>query len=138
VCIEDAYRYAQTRETFGKPLLANQTIRSKFSAAGRRVEAAQALMEQLVYAHGTAMREGREAYLGGQFANLKVFAGQTLEFVNREAQQTMGGLGYSRGGRGGRVEQISRDLRVMVVGGGSEEILADLAVAQEVRALAKL
>lgn len=138
VCIEDAYRYAQTRQTFGKPLLANQTIRSKFSAAGRRVEAAQALMEQLVYAQEAAMREGREAHLGGQFANLKVLAGQTLEFVSREAQQTMGGLGYARGGRGARVEQISRDLRVMVVGGGSEEILADLAVAQEVRALAKL
>jgi alkylation response protein AidB-like acyl-CoA dehydrogenase len=61
-----------------------------------------------------------------------------LEFVNREAQQTMGGLGYARGGRGARVEQISRDLRVMVVGGGSEEILVDLAMAQEVRALAKL
>ncbi|KAK3621074.1 hypothetical protein LTR56_023000 [Elasticomyces elasticus] len=138
VCIEDAYRYAQTRETFGKPLLANQTIRSKFSASGRKVEAAHALMEQLVYLSESAKRNGRDAFLGGQFANLKVLAGQTLEFVNREAQQTLGGLGYSRGGRGARVEQISRDLRVMVVGGGSEEILADLAVAQEVRALSKL
>ncbi|KAK3632247.1 hypothetical protein LTR22_020652 [Elasticomyces elasticus] len=138
VCIEDAYRYAQTRETFGKPLLANQTIRSKFSASGRKVEAAHALMEQLVYLSESAKRSGKDAYLGGQFANLKVLAGQTLEFVNREAQQVFGGLGYSRGGRGGRVEQISRDLRVMVVGGGSEEILTDLAVAQEVRALAKL
>jgi alkylation response protein AidB-like acyl-CoA dehydrogenase len=95
-------------------------------------------MEQLVYTYDTAERNGQEAHLGGQFANLKVLAGQALEFVNREAQQTMGGLGYARGGRGARVEQISRDLRVMVVGGGSEEILSDLAVAQEVRALAKL
>lgn len=92
-------------------------------------------MEQLVYTYETASARGSEAHLGGQFANLKVLAGQTLEFVNREAQQVMGGLGYSRGGRGARIEQISRDLRVMVVGGGSEEILADLAVAQEVRAL---
>jgi alkylation response protein AidB-like acyl-CoA dehydrogenase len=138
VCIEDAYRYAQKRETFGKPLLENQTIRSKFSACGRRVESAQALMEQLVYVHDVSGRDGRDPYLGGQFASLKVLAGQVLEFVNREAQQTMGGLGYARGGRGARVEQISRDLRVMVVGGGSEEILTDLAMAQEVRALAKL
>jgi len=50
----------------------------------------------------------------------------------------MGGLGYSKGGRGGRIEQISRDVRVMVVGGGSEEILADLAVKQEVKAMEKL
>jgi len=33
---------------------------------------------------------------------------------------------------GGKVEQTTRDLRMMVVGGGSEEILADLAVKQEV------
>jgi alkylation response protein AidB-like acyl-CoA dehydrogenase len=95
-------------------------------------------MEQLVYVHDVSGRDGRDPYLGGQFAGLKVLAGQVLEFVNREAQQTMGGLGYARGGRGARVEQISRDLRVMVVGGGSEEILVDLAMAQEVRALAKL
>jgi len=138
VCLEDAYLHAQKREVFGKPLITNQVIRSKFSASGRKVEAAHALMEQLVYTYETASAQGSEAHLGGQFANLKVLAGQTLEFVNREAQQVMGGLGYSRGGRGGRIEQISRDLRVMVVGGGSEEILADLAVAQEVRALSKL
>jgi len=29
------------------------------------------------------------------------------------------------------VEQISMDLRMQVVGGGSEEIIADLAVRQE-------
>lgn len=58
--------------------------------------------------------------------------------VNREAQQVMGGLGYSKNGRGSRIEQVSRDVRVMVVGGGSEEILSDLAVKQEIRAMSKL
>ncbi|KAK5989571.1 Acyl-CoA dehydrogenase AFT10-1 [Cladobotryum mycophilum] len=134
-CIEDAYVYASKRETFGRPLLTNQVIRSKFSASGRKVESAHALMEQLVYMAGEA---GREAHMGGLFANLKVVAAQVLEFVNREAQQTMGGVGYSRNGRGARVEQISRDVRVMVIGGGSEEILTDLAFSQEERALAKL
>lgn len=97
-------------------------------------------MEQLVHVAQEARRAGREAQagLGGLFANLKVLAAQTLEFASREAQQTMGGVGYSRGGRGARVEQISRDVRVMVVGGGSEEILTDLAVSQEERALARL
>jgi alkylation response protein AidB-like acyl-CoA dehydrogenase len=104
-------------------------------------------MEQLVFfeqarsANGASRGGdpgGRETYLGGQFANLKILCAQALEFVNREMQQVMGGLGYSRGGRGARVEQISRDVRVMVVGGGSEEILTDLSVNQEQRAMAKL
>ncbi|KZL75021.1 acyl-coA dehydrogenase domain-containing protein [Colletotrichum tofieldiae] len=33
-----------------------------------------------------------------------------------------------------RVEQISRDLRVNIVGGGSEEVISDLAVRQEIAA----
>lgn len=74
--------------------------------------------------------------IGGLIANCKVLAGQVLERTNREAQQIMGGVGYSRQGRGSRVEQISRDLRVMVVGGGSEEILTELSINQEAKTLA--
>lgn len=56
--------------------------------------------------------------------------------ANREAQQVLGGAGYRRGGLGVSIEQMSRNLRMMVVGGGSEEIMANLAVRQET-ALAK-
>lgn len=72
---------------------------------------------------------------GGLIALLKVVAGRTLEETVRETQQVMGGMGYSRTGKGARIEQISRDVRVMVVGGGSEEILNDLAFVQERRDL---
>ncbi|KAH0007145.1 hypothetical protein KCU78_g11922, partial [Aureobasidium melanogenum] len=61
----------------------------------------------------------------------KIFGGRMLELACREAQQVMGGAGYQKGGVGSQVEQISRDLRVLVVGGGSEEIIGDLAVRQE-------
>lgn len=37
-------------------------------------------------------------------------------------------LGMSKEGKGHIVEQISRDLRVFVVGGGSEEIMDDLGI----------
>ncbi|KAH6894707.1 acyl-CoA dehydrogenase/oxidase [Thelonectria olida] len=138
VCLQDAYEHARRRETFGKKLIENQIIRAKFSTVGRQLDAAYALMENLVYVSQASTRAGQDAYLGGQFANLKILAGQTLEKANREAQQVMGGLGYSKNGRGARVEQISRDVRVMVVGGGSEEILTDLSVNQETKAMTKL
>ena len=70
--------------------------------------------------------------MGGDFARIKVHTARMLEFCVREAQQILGGIGYSKGGRGGRVEQISRDVRVMVVGGGSDEILTDLAIKQAI------
>ncbi|GIC84206.1 acyl-CoA dehydrogenase family protein [Aspergillus udagawae] len=137
VCAEDAYKHAISRETFGKKLIENQGIRSKFSAMGRSLDSAYAWMEQLVYMSEMARKDCRDIAMGGLFANLKVLAGRTLEMVNREAQQVMGGLGYSKNGRGARIEQISRDVRVMVVGGGSEEILSDLAVREEIKAMAK-
>ena len=137
MCAEDSYNYACVREVFGKKLIENQTIRSKVSGFGERIEPVHAYMEQLVsmVRQAVSADEQQGLYLGGQIANLKVAAGRVLEYVNREAQQIMGGLGYSRNGRGERVEQISRDVRVMVVGGGSEEILRDLVVSQERLAL---
>lgn len=50
----------------------------------------------------------------------------------------MGGIGYSKGGRGGRVEQISRDVRMLIVGGGSEEIKIGLALQLQLRDTEKL
>lgn len=129
VCIEDAYEHAKMRKTFGKALIEQPMIRSKFSEMGRRVESLQAQLELLYYHFN---RKHSDADLAGMTALCKVNAGRTLEYVNREAQQIFGGLGYQRGGpRGARVEQISRDLRVIVVGGGSDEILSDLGFRQQ-------
>ncbi|KAH7072477.1 acyl-CoA dehydrogenase/oxidase [Paraphoma chrysanthemicola] len=135
VCAEDAFKHATIRETFGKKLVENQVIRQKLSLFGRTLDSAYAWMEQLVFLIEHGKRTGQDPSVSGPIANLKVLAGRTLEQVNREAQQIMGGLGYSKSGRGARIEQISRDLRVMVVGGGSEEILIELSVSQELRAM---
>ncbi|CAH0046634.1 unnamed protein product [Clonostachys solani] len=137
VCVEDSFIYASRRETFGKKLLSNQIIRAKVATVGRELEAGQAYLEQLVYMLAQSLRTtGVEPTgIGGLLASSKVLSCRVLEHAVREAQQIMGGVGYSRGGRGGRVEQISRDVRVMVVGGGSEEILTELSLNQEMKAL---
>lgn len=137
-CAEDAYNYARVRETFGRKLISNQVIRSKISSFGRSLDSAYAWMEQIVYMFESAKKKGSDAHVSGLIANLKVLAGKTLEHVNRESQQILGGAGYSMQGRGARIEQISRDVRVMVVGGGSEEILTELSLNQEVKATAEL
>ncbi|KAE8441628.1 hypothetical protein EG329_004595 [Mollisiaceae sp. DMI_Dod_QoI] len=138
VCVRDAYEHAQSRETFNKPLLSNQLIRFKLADIGGKIEPVYAFLEQLVRLISDSAKAGVDNALSGEIALLKVMAGQTLEKTVRESQQIFGGLGYSRNGKGAKVEQISRDVRVMVVGGGSEEILMDLALKQEERALKKL
>lgn len=133
VAYEDAYRYALKRETFGKPLFENQVIRQKFSRMVNMLEPTQAYMEELVY-RSVRLHSLDFSPLA---AMLKVQAAQNLEKISRETQQVFGGLGYSRQGQGQRVEQISRDVRVLVVSGDSEEILLDM-IAKQQRKLAHL
>ena len=59
---------------------------------------------------------------------LKVQATETMEYCAREAMQIMGGAGYMRGSR---VERIYREVRVNAIGGGSEEIMRDLAARRD-------
>ncbi|OAL40394.1 hypothetical protein AYO20_00130 [Fonsecaea nubica] len=133
VCAQDAYNYACDRETFGKKLIEHPPIKAKIAKFGLLIEPAHAFLEQLCYIIETSRVTGKPVNIGGMTALLKVMSTRCLEKVCREAQQIMGGAGYSKTGRGARIEQISRDVRVHVVGGGSEEIMLDLAVRQEVK-----
>lgn len=141
VCAEDAWSHACTRETFGRKLIENPVIRAKFVKMGRMIEPAQAFLEQLTWlielSRKVSGRDSDGVRIGGMTALLKVMSTRCLEKCVREAQQVMGGLGYARGGKGGRIEAISRDVRVMAVGGGSEEIMSELAIREETKDLMK-
>jgi alkylation response protein AidB-like acyl-CoA dehydrogenase len=132
-CLSTALAYAHERETFGVPLASHQVIRHKIVHLAREVEAHWARLEQIAYhiqKHGWQSRD-----ISGPIAMAKISGGRMLEVAAREAQQIMGGVAYQRDGPGGggRIEQITRDLRMMVVGGGSEEILGDLAFREEMK-----
>lgn len=132
-CLSTALAYATTRETFGQPLINHQIIRHKITTLAREVEAHWAWLEQIAY--HVQIHGWQTDSVAGRIALAKVTGGRMLELAAREAQQIMGGVSYQRDGPGGGgvVEQITRDLRMMVVGGGSEEILGDLAFRQEVK-----
>lgn len=113
-CLASAHDYARRRETFGKPLIANQVVRRKLVELAHRVEAHWAWLEQVAYAVSSSPRGWQEPAVASQIAMLKVQGGQMLELAAREAQQVFGGAGYQKAGPGSTVEQISRDLRMMV------------------------
>ncbi|KAL4968306.1 acyl-CoA dehydrogenase family protein [Aspergillus stella-maris] len=136
VCAEDAFNYAIKRETFGSPLIQKQAIQAKIFKFGLMIEPAYAFMEQLVnIIEKTKDRPVDDVRIGGMTALLKVMSTRALEKSVREAQQILGGAGYNKAGQGARIEQISRDARVHVVGGGSEEIMMGLALQEETKAL---
>merc|ERR1719389_740714 len=69
--------------------------------------------------------------LGGSTALLKVQCTKVFEYCAREAAQIFGGLSYTRGGQGERVERLNREVRAMAVPGGSEEVMLDLGIRQQ-------
>lgn len=125
--LREAIIWARQRKTFGKRLIEHQVIRHKIANMARRIEATHALMENFAFQieNGASVKDA-----GILMALGKVQATQTMEFCARETSQILGGASYLRQGKGLRVERMIREVRVGVVGGGSEEILIDLAMRQ--------
>ncbi len=121
VCFEDALDWARERETFGRPLVTRQAIRHKLARMLQMIQASQAMIDH------AAWTVKNDCAAPGDFALLKTQATQTMEYCAREACQILGGASFVRGSR---VERIYREVRVMAIGGGSEEIMYDLASRQ--------
>lgn len=121
VCLEEAVNWARARQTFGQRLADHQVIRHKIAQMKQKLNATQAYI-RLCYESIEAGRPNP-----ADIALLKVQASEVMEFCAREAMQILGGVGYMRGNR---VERIYREVRVNAIGGGSEEIMRDLASRQ--------
>ncbi|KZL69880.1 acyl- dehydrogenase domain-containing protein [Colletotrichum incanum] len=127
ICLSEALQYAHDRETFGKPLTSHQIIRHKLTTLAREIEGHWAWLEQIAYhikVHGWQTND-----VASRIALAKIQGGRIVEQAVRESQQIHGGRGFEKGMT--MTEQISRDLRLKVIGGGSEEILSDLAWREE-------
>ena len=121
VCLDEAVAWAQQRETFGKALVKHQSIRIKLADMARQIDATQAWVDLCAWQVQNACDQPAD------FALLKVQATQMLERVARDAAQVLGGASYITGSK---VERIYREVRVNAIGGGSEEIMLDLAGRQ--------
>jgi len=121
VCYEDSLAYARERQTFGKPLIRNQVIRHKLADMKMRLDAVKAHLDIL------AWRVSHKQMPVAEVCLLKNHACTALEWIANEAMQIFGGAGYLRGSR---VERIYRETKVLTIGGGSLEIMKDLAGKQ--------
>ncbi|CDH50947.1 acyl-dehydrogenase [Lichtheimia corymbifera JMRC:FSU:9682] len=117
VCIEDSLKYAHKRKTFGKRLIDHAVIRNKLAHMIRKCEATHAWLEALTYQVTQMPAELQPIRLGGPIALCKAQATRTMEFCTREAAQIFGGLSYSRGGQGERIERLQRESRAYAVPG---------------------
>ena len=83
------------------------------------------LVHELAYRIEHRLAEPQQ--LVARIAMAKVMATQAMQFCADQAVQILGGMGFMRGTRS---ERIYREAKVMMIGGGSEEVLKDLAARQ--------
>ncbi|HEX2895657.1 MAG TPA: acyl-CoA dehydrogenase family protein [Marmoricola sp.] len=110
--------YARERETFGKPLIANQVVRHQLVEMHRLVEVARTYTREVAARHVAGENVIAEACLAKQTAV------EACEAVVDQAVQLHGGTGYMHGTE---VERHYRDSRILPIGGGATEVLTDLA-----------
>lgn len=124
VCFNEALDWAQNRQTFGKRLLDHQVIAHKLADMRMRIRATQAWFDEVIAKidSGDISQE-----LIADICLLKNQSTQTLQHCANEAVQILGGMGYMRGSS---VERIYREVKVMCIGGGAEEIMKELAIRQ--------
>ena len=124
-CFDEALDWARQRSTFGALLSERQVIRHKLVDMLRQIDAARCLVYDLAW---RAEHQASEpAQLVARIALAKVQATQAMQFCADAAVQILGGMGFMRGTLS---ERIYREVKVMMIGGGSEEIMKDLAARQ--------
>jgi len=121
-CLDLSVDYARQRETFGKPLIARQVIRHKLVEMHRRTDAARKVTRLAVERSLETDKTDMSLILDAVLA--KNTAVQAVEWVANEAVQIHGGMGYMRESE---VERHYRDSRILGIGGGASEVMADLA-----------
>jgi acyl-CoA dehydrogenase len=125
VCLNEAVDWTRQRVSFGTPLSERQIVRHKLMDMTLRIDAARTLVYDLTYR--IQHRLDDPARLVARVCLAKVQATQAMQFCADQAVQLLGGMGYMRGTKS---ERIYREVKVMMIGGGSEEVMKDLAARQ--------
>ncbi|HSF27159.1 MAG TPA: acyl-CoA dehydrogenase family protein [Actinomycetes bacterium] len=110
---EDALRYAQERESFGKPIWTHQSIGNYLADMATKIRAARLLTLDAAAVVDSGERADLEAGMA------KLFASEACMQVALDAVRIHGGYGYSAEFD---VERYFRDAPLMIVGEGTNEI----------------
>jgi isovaleryl-CoA dehydrogenase len=122
--LEDSLRYAQQRESFGKPIWEHQSISNYLADMATTLTAAR----QLVLYAARRYESGRRADLEAGMA--KLFASETAMTIALDAVRIHGGYGYSTEFD---VERYFRDAPLMIVGEGTNEIQRNVITRELVK-----
>jgi len=118
-CLDITVAWCRDRQTFGKPLIARQTVQNTLAEMARRIDVAR------VYSRNIIERElDGDTNLIAPVCFAKNTAVEAGEWVANQAVQLFGGMGYMAESE---VERQYRDMRILGIGGGTTEIMTSLA-----------
>jgi isovaleryl-CoA dehydrogenase len=122
--LEDALRYAQQRESFGKPIWQHQSIGNYLADMATKLTAARQLVLHAARCYDGGERADMEAGMA------KLFASETAMQIALDAVRIHGGYGYSTEFD---VERYFRDAPLMIVGEGTNEIQRNVIARQLIK-----
>ncbi|WP_328649347.1 acyl-CoA dehydrogenase family protein [Amycolatopsis sp. NBC_00348] len=122
--LEDSLRYAQERESFGKPIWQHQSVGNLLADMATKLEAARQLVHHAARRYDSGERADLEAGMA------KLFASETAMEIALDAVRIHGGYGYSTEFD---VERYFRDAPLMIVGEGTNEIQRNVIARQLVK-----
>jgi len=111
--VEEAWRYAQERRQFGRPISGHQAVRHALVDARTRLEACR----HMLYHAARRAQSGRPA--GVETAMAKLFIGESAVEIALACQRVMGAYGLAEGHD---MERHVRDLLGMPIVGGSSNM----------------
>jgi len=126
-CYDEALDWARQRKTFGAALVERQAVRHKLVDMQMRIASTRAWADALALRADAGEEASGNSDWVAQVCLLKNHATQTMQFCADQAVQILGGMGYMRGTKS---ERIYREVKVMMIGGGAEDIMKDLAARQ--------
>ena len=121
--LQMATRYAQERETFGKPIVEHQAIQLKIGEMASRVAAAKLLVDDAAKRFDSGERCDMEAGMA------KYFATETGVYCAEEAMRIFGGYSYAPEYE---IERFYRDAMLMCIGEGTNELQRIIVAKQYV------
>ena len=121
---DDAFAYAQQRESFGKPIWQHQAVGALLADMATKLTAARQLLLHAAARYDSGDRADLEAGMA------KLFCSETAMEIALNAIRVHGGHGYSTEFD---VERYFRDAPLMIVGEGTNEIQRDVIMRQLIR-----
>jgi alkylation response protein AidB-like acyl-CoA dehydrogenase len=108
-----AYKYAQEREQFGKPIASFQAIQFQLADMAVEIEAGR----NLVYKAAWLKDEGRD--FAKEAAMAKLYTGELSHRVVNQALQIHGGYGFMEESA---IARLYRDQKILEIGEGTNEV----------------